>query len=405
MVRFLLSFALIVLLSRTAFAQTTDPKQLDTLSEQQKEAEQRANALSQQQDEILNEISGLQRDLVNATAQSRGYERAQNQAQARLSELEREETKLTALILSDRLALSDMLAALQRIERRPAPSLLANSQSALDAARAASLLSSLSLDLQKKSETLKQQLVELHILRQNMVNNRLEITAHAQEVDVRLKGIKTIISNKSTLNNKLGKDRETQAQKAKKLAAEARDLRDLIARFEEQAEEITPRLKPKISNLPPNPHIKPKRGKAPAPVFVAAGSGRFADARGKLPLPVLGTLSRKFGALLSEGGRAKGISLRTASRAQVVAPFPARVDFSGSFNNESVVILYVGNGYFIILTGLGETFASAGEHVAAGEPLGLMPVRRGAKPELFMEFRKNKASIDPKPWIGPALAQ
>jgi septal ring factor EnvC (AmiA/AmiB activator) len=97
--------------------------------------------------------------------------------------------------------------------------------------------------------------------------------------------------------------------------------------------------------------------------------------------------------------------LKTAKRAQVVAPFPGRVEFSGEFNDDNVVILNVGNGYFIVMTGLGETFASAGDSVAGGEPLGIMPSGNTAKPEFFMEFRKDRASIDPSPWIGTALAK
>lgn len=392
-------------LSIPAHAQTADPKKLDELSEQQKAAEQKASALLEQQSAVQEEISGLQKDLVTATAQSRGYEQAQTRAQQRLSALEREEEQLSALILSDRDALSDMLAALQRIERRPPPSLLSNSKTAVDAARAARLLSSLSRDLQTQSEALKVRLTELQVLRVGINENRLEVSKNAQELDTRLRGIKSIISDKSTLNNTLDKTRKTQAQKAKTLAAEASNLRDLIAKFEAQAGDVVPRLKPKKSTLLPAPRLKPKRGKAPPPIFVPAGSGRFTDARGKLSLPVLGTLTRRFGARLSGGERAKGVSLRTATRAQVVAPFPGRIEFSGQFNTEHVVILNVGSGYFIVLTGLGETFSTAGERVEAGEPLGLMPNIRGKKPELFMEIRKNRASIDPKPWIGAALAR
>lgn len=397
--------ALCVALPTSAFAQTPDPLVLDKLSEQQKTAEKNADATLERQSAVQHEISGLQRDLVSATAQSRGFERAQSQAQRRLSELKREEKTLSALILNDRDSLSDILAALQRIERRPAPSLLSHSKSAVDAARAARLLSTLSHDLHTKSEALRLQLGELKILRLDINENKNAVSKNAHELDTRLENIKAMISNKAILNTRLDATRKTQTEKAKALAAEARNLRDLIARFEAQAEEIMPRLKPKKGTFLPSPRLKPKRGKTPPPVFVPAGSGRFTDARGKLALPVLGTLSRRFGARMSGGERAKGISLRTASRAQVVAPFPGRIEFSGQFNHEHVVILNVGNGYFIVLTGLGETFSSTGERVDAGEPLGLMPQRTGTKPELFMEIRKNRTSIDPKPWIGAALAR
>ncbi|PHR57414.1 MAG: hypothetical protein COA43_12005 [Robiginitomaculum sp.] len=403
--RLVSSLFLLLALTSPAFGQTIDPDRLDTLAQQQKEAETKALAFSQQQNKVLGEISGLRRDLVNATAQSRGYEHAQNTAQAQLEKLENEEIKLTKIIMSDKITLIDMLAALQRIEKRPPPSLFDNAKNAVDAARAAKLLSTLSKDLQIKSEILKEQLVQLQILRENMHENRLEIAENEKELNARLQSIKAILSDKSKLSTSLNKDKEQQTQNAKALAQKSKNLRDLIAKFEEKAGEIAPRVKPKISHFPPSPHLKPAKGKAPAPIYIPKNTGRFTDARGRLPLPVLGKLSKSFGAKLSEGGRAKGISLQARPNAQVIAPFPARVEFSGVFNTESIVILNVGNGYFIVLTGLGETFTNAGEHVDAGQPLGLMPANRGSKPELFMEFRKNKASIDPKPWIRNALTR
>jgi septal ring factor EnvC (AmiA/AmiB activator) len=182
----------------------------------------------------------------------------------------------------------------------------------------------------------------------------------------------------------------------------------LIRAFEERANEIAPRIKPKRERIPeksdPSPQVKPRKGQPP-PVYVPSAGQRFADARGALPLPVLGRLSKAFGARLTGGGRSKGVSLKTAKNAQVVAPFDGRVEFAGAFDEDYVVILNVGNGYFIVMTGLGNTFASAGDSVITGEPLGTMPKRSKSSPELFMEFRKNRASIDPAPWIGTALAK
>ena len=397
-----ISFFLLLLTATPAYGQEADPSKLETLSEQQKQAEKQAGLLTEKQKQIQGEISGLQQDLIAASAQSRGYEKQANAARSKLSKLEAQERTLKETIQSDRAALADMLAALQRIERRPPPTLLVSPQSAIDAARAANLLAYVSTELQAKSDILKDQLAELQILRADMDKSRRKISKNASEIDAQLKGIKSILSNKSTLNSQLSKDRKTQIAKAKKLASEAQGLRDLIAKFEQQAGDIMPRLKPSKTN--PKPKLKPRQGSVP-PAYIPSGTGRFADARGRLPLPVFGKLSRSYGARLAGGGRAKGVSLKTAPRAQVVAPFTGRVEFSGAFNDEHVVILNVGNNYFIVLTGLSETFSSAGEQVKAGEPLGLMPSPRRGRPEIFIEFRKNRTSIDPKPWIGAALAK
>ncbi|MCF6275485.1 MAG: peptidoglycan DD-metalloendopeptidase family protein, partial [Robiginitomaculum sp.] len=396
---------LLVLLIQPAFAQTVDPNKLESLTERQKQAEAQAKELTKRQKTILGEIGNLQDDLITASGQARGFERAETKARAQLSDLSAQEKALNATILSDRAALSDMLAALQRIDKSPPPALLVHPQNATDAARAAHLLAYLSRNLHEKSKLLQDRLSELHGVRTTMDRKRGEISSHAKNVNVRLTRIKSIITDKSALNNKLDKDRKTKTDEAARLAKEAKNLRDLIARFEDSAEAILPRLKPDRSTRDPVPRLKPTPGRAKTPnyvppVFIPSGSARFADARGQVPLPVFGKLSRRYGARLAGGGTAKGISLKSTRRAQVIAPFAGRVEFSGAFNDDYVVILNVGGGYFIVLTGLGETFAKAGTRVKAGEPLGLMPTTGTKSPELFMEFRKNRSSINPKPWVG-----
>lgn len=408
--RFFLTFILLIALALPASAQTADPDKLEALTDQQKQVEAQAQILTEQQKKILGEIGHLQDDLVAASGQARWFERAETKARSQLSDLAVQETALKAKILFDRAALADMLAALQRIDKSPPPALLVHPKNATDAARAAHLLAYLSRDLHDKSTRLQEQLVELQSLRTKMDKKRGEISTNAKVVNVRLTRIKTIISDKSRLNDKLDKDRKTKIQEADRLATEAKNLRDLIARFEDSAEAIRPRLKPTRGTRHPVPRLKPKPGSSSTPtyvppVYIPSGSSRFADARGQVPLPVFGKLSRSYGARLAGGGTAKGISLKSTRRAQVIAPFAGRVEFSGAFNDDYVVILNVGGGYFIVLTGLGETFTKAGTRVKAGEPLGLMPTSGSKSPELFMEFRKDRSSINPKPWVGAALAR
>lgn len=401
-------FLMFLTTTSLASAQITDPAQLEDLAAQQKKAEEQAGILSQQQEKVKSEIGGLQSDLVIETAKSRGFEQAERDARQKLSQLERQERSLKSEIAGDKRKTTELLATLQRIERQPPPALLTSTQNATDTVRAAALAQYLTESLVQKTETLNAELIKLEATRSEMEQTRKQIATNSTEVETRLAGIKSVISEKSNLNSQLDKDRKRKIDEAAKLASEAQSLRDLIKSFEERADNIAPRIKPSrdadLRTGTPRPKVKPKRGQ-PAPIYIPSGGTRFADARGALPLPVLGRLATKFGAKLSGGGRSQGVSLTTAKRAQVVAPFDARIEFSGEFNDDNVVILNVGDGYFIVMTGLGETFASAGDAVISGEPLGMMPNLSKTSPQLFMEFRKDRSSIDPAPWIGTALAK
>jgi septal ring factor EnvC (AmiA/AmiB activator) len=397
--------------SRAVLAQTPghiDPETLEGIQAKQRQIEAQAQSLSKQQDSVRAEIGLLQRQLIKTADEARTFEKIQANAQARLNELTREQDSLTKIILADRNELADLLAALQRIERQPPPALLVSAQNATDAARAAYLISGLSHSLQAKSDVLKERLTNLETVRENMVVKQGEVTRSAAEVNTRIVGIKSIISDKTSLNNTLDSTRKSKVREADKLAADAKNLRDLIRSFEQQASEIQPRIKPPkqsiLRNVDPKPRLKPKPRRVNIPNFIPSDGSRFSDARGNLPLPTTGKLIRKYGSRLKAGGRAKGVTLRTVRGAQVIAPFGGRVEFSGPFNDDQVVILNAGDGYFIVLTGLGEVYNESGITVAAGEPLGRMSKTSLKNPHLFLELRKNGDSIDPTPWIGPALA-
>ena len=82
----------------------------------------------------------------------------------------------------------------------------------------------------------------------------------------------------------------------------------------------------------------------------------------------------------------------------MLAPYAGRVEFSGPFKNyDNVIILNVGDGYFVLLTGLERLNVSAGERVKRGEPVGAMPQEPNA--ELYIELRKNGSPVNPEPWL------
>ena len=110
---------------------------------------------------------------------------------------------------------------------------------------------------------------------------------------------------------------------------------------------------------------------------------------------------RKYGARGTDGEKSKGITISTRSGAQVLAPFSGRIEFAGDFKNYSrVVILNVGDGYFIVLTGMTESFGKKGQMVLSGEPLGRMGT---SSPELYIELRKKGTPVNPIPWLGNNL--
>jgi len=154
-------------------------------------------------------------------------------------------------------------------------------------------------------------------------------------LETEMKTVNIGLNKKSKLEAKLADEKKSAAAEADKLAAESKSLRDLIAKLESEAARVVPRTKP--GRKPTEKLVLPK------------GTKRFAEAKGGMIQPVSGRLLKSF------GRGEKGQTYIGRSGGQVIAPYAGRVEFSGPFKNyDNVIILNVGDGYFVLLTGLND---------------------------------------------------
>jgi septal ring factor EnvC (AmiA/AmiB activator) len=114
----------------------------------------------------------------------------------------------------------------------------------------------------------------------------------------------------------------------------------------------------------------------------------------KLRAPAPGTLIRTYGDRISGGRAATGLTYRTQSGAQVVAPASGAIRYAGLFRSYGqILILALDNDYLLVLAGMESVGARAGELVAAGQPVGRMAAKPA--PELYVEVRRNGRPINP----------
>jgi septal ring factor EnvC (AmiA/AmiB activator) len=203
---------------------------------------------------------------------------------------------------------------------------------------------------------------------------------------------------------------DAEAAKARDLARQATDLKDLITRMESEvasasrgaeaarrADEIRPQDRARLAAIP---FRDPAR---------LAPSVPFSETKGQMPLPAAGTLIKSFGAADGFGGTEKGLSLATRPNAVVASPTDGWVAFSGPYRSYGqLLIINAGDGYYLVLAGMQRTNVELGQFVLAGEPVAVMgdgsaktaaAIALGAaQPILYVELRKDGAAIDPGPW-------
>ena len=399
MLRFFIYPLLILSLAMSQYgpasAQDTNPQDLETLTREQAAALANAKSLAAKAARVEAEISTVKTALRRSAAQSASYEKESREIDQRVGKLTREETRLSERFSADIAAQNQLLAALQRLSATPPPARLIRADNGADAARAAMIMADLKRQLQSRANGFTLQLSALADVRREIVYEQTKLVENEKALATKRGTMRALVASKVKAASALSENQKKAQKRAEALAAKAKDLRELIARFERAADDVVPRLKPKPGSA--GPRIKPEGGsRAPEPLNLPDGT-RFADARGQLRAPVQGVLKSTYG-----NGR-KGLTVITRKNAQVTAPFTGRIEFAGAFKNyDNVIILNVGENYFMLLTGLGEIFVRSGEMVEVGEPVGLMPAS-ASKPELYIELRKNGAPVNPKPWLGQAF--
>lgn len=348
---------------------------------------------------------------VDAAARTRSAEARVDQVETRLTRLDEDDRTIRTSLEARRGLLSEVLASLQRMGRRPPPALLVAPDDVLKSIRTAMLLGTVVPDMRDATRVLIADLERLSRLRREILAEREVLAremATLQAERVRLDALAAARQQEEAASEQTLTQEKLRALG---LARQADTLEQLIGRMEtEIASAIRAADAARTSIVTRNAATGERRSQMAA----LAAAGRiapalsFEQARGRLVLPVLGVRLREFGASDGIGGTERGLSLATRASAGVTAPADGWIVYSGPFRTYGqLLILNVGGGYHLVLAGLDKVSVELGQFVIAGEPVGEMgrtPPPAAAvgfgttQPVLYVELRKDGVPIDPAPW-------
>lgn len=321
------------------------------------------------------------RDRVAAlTTTVRAYEKGLEALRENLRQASIRESTLSLLLEAKRDEISQLLGVLARMDPRPGPLLLMHPSGPLGTVRSGMILSEVTPALLAEAESLRQQLQEMRELRElqatagKVLAEGLAVAQEARTV------LSQAISERTDLPRRVTDDPEV----LKGLLASA-DTLDAVADG-------------LATNLP------------------AGEVTDFDEARGRLPLPVLGNILRRANEADAAGVRRPGMLVVTRPEALVTAPWPATIRYRGPLlDYGNVMILEPAAGYLLVLAGLGTVYGETGEVVAAGAPLGLMPAGASGSADgttpagqgsgaqdtetLYLELRQGAEPVDPADWF------
>ncbi len=355
---------------------------------------------------MRNDRARLSQALIDTTGRERAAETGVSEAQTRLDTARASEQSIRRSLDARRDTLADVLAALQRIGRKPPPAVLATPDDILRAVRASMLLGAVLPELRGETDALASDLEDLIRARKAIDDERQRLADEKTTLDAERERLAKLVEARQAAITDAGHALASQADEMAALARKSTDLKDLIARSE-----IEIAAAGRAAQAAKNADAAPEKVAMATPRDPARLTPAipFADEKGAVARPVVGAIVRNFGEPDNLGATAKGVSFAAARGAVVAAPGDGWVSYSGPWRSfGQILIINAGGGYYMLLAGMDRVNVVVGQFVLAGEPVAAMgdaPATNAvtisvgaAQPVLYVEFWKDGSTIDPGPW-------
>lgn len=337
-----------------------------------------ASAALQASVQALDAAKGAKDRVSALTATIRAYEEGLGALREALRQAELREEALTLQFQTKRDRIAQLLGVLSTMEAEPGPLLLLHPTGPLGTVRSGMMLADVTPALQAEAETLRAGLGELRDLRALQRAAGETLTAGLSAAQEARSALSQAMSDRTELPRRFTEDPEV--------------LRGLL--------QSADTLESFAAGL----------------ALDDTGTAAFADAKGKLDLPVLGTLLLAPNETDARGVTRPGLTLATRPGALVTSPWAATIRYTGPLlDYGNVIILEPGGGYLLIFAGLEQVYGEVGEVVARGAALGLMGGTGNANDEflvtttdgggvqgtetLYLELRQGADAVNPIGWF------
>jgi murein hydrolase activator len=377
-------------------------QELKAVREKQRKSSETEVALRREIEQIGADRSKLNQDLIDTAGRLRAVESKIAATQDRLKPLDENERSIRKSLDGRRAVIGEVLAALQRIGRRPPPALIATPEDALQSVRTAMVLGAVLPHMRHEVESLANDLSDLVALRKKIDAEREHLGAEMASLDGERARMTALVDERQRQLADRESALDAERTRAGGLAREVDNLKDLIAKLELGLDANTRETR-EAARSDSRPALSAFRDPGRLAPAVA-----FASLRGQVPIPVNGVKLKEFGAPDGNGGSERGLSIATRAGAQVTAPADGWVVYAGAFRSYGqLLILNVGGGYHVLLAGMERISVDLGQFVLTGEPVALMGngshiaavlATGSSQPVLYVEFRKDGTPVDPGPW-------
>lgn len=355
-------------LQAPACAAPVDPAALPKIEKDLESQRSEVLELNKKVELTRDELQALREKLVEATQSLQEKQKDQEAGAQRLAMLEKQAETNIEKMKETQGRLRTLTQALVRLARLPPEIFLLQIAPVKDHIHRALLLRALLPRLRDDTAQMAEKLVEVEDLRKTVAAQQQLVAAANQNLEWQRANLDAMIKMRQGSLQKTVAEREAMAAQLASLAAEAKDLKQLLDKVNK-----------------PLPHEKGN----------AARKDGAKEKEKDLRPPVSGRVLRAFGSKDETGIASQGVTYSAAAGSPIVAPRKGRVVFTGPFRGYGqIVILQHENGHHSFIAGFGRIDAEMNQTIEKGEPLGILAATSPA-PELYFEWRDHNEPIDP----------
>ena len=351
-------------------------QQLKSLSSELKQGQPQLQSAKQKSDALAAQAASLRQKLIATAARIEGLERQKAGTDDQILRLTAEDNRLSAGFANDRVAVTKLLAVLERLQHDMPPALAMRPDDALGAARGSMLIGASLPPIYAQAASLSRRIDALKHTRKALEQQQAEAADTAARLTSARTELDDLLAEKEKEAAAAAETYGTLKIQMEKVAREAADFQALLSRVKALRQKAD-----RDEDGTPNQSVV---------TVTAQNTGNLgALARNSLLEPVVGGL---------ENGDA-GLSYKTQPGAQVIAPADGKVLYAGPYHkNGQVLILEITTGYDVVLAGLGRVTVKPNDQLLAGEPVGTMPPDP-VDDRLYFEIRHGGRGLSPAPWL------
>ena len=216
--------------------ETPGKERLEEVEGQLEKSREKRRELAERTEAANAAIESLTKQLIAGASRLQGIEEQVSAKEAEIEQLDEELSGKKSVLLGKDQKVAEILAALQRLSSRPVALLLVKPAESMILARSSALLARITPELEGEARLLRDQIVEIVNLRNQIRRQRQALELSLLALSAERTGLDELLAKRQQRRKSLEASTKNLDLRISILAREAKDLRDLLMKLEEDAD-------------------------------------------------------------------------------------------------------------------------------------------------------------------------